>query len=128
MRRRRAPLQHSAVLTEGVLRAMFLRKVKLVITAAAVIAGLAAGAVSAQFNTKTGNIAFRADFSNPGGLLRQGQTGTILMHRKVHDAIVIPMRATYEILDKRYVYVVDNDDVAHQRQIVVQDETDDIFV
>jgi membrane fusion protein (multidrug efflux system) len=86
------------------------------------------GAIGAQFNDETGNIPFRADFPNPDGLLRHGQTGTILIHRKVHDAIVIPQRATYEILDKRYVYVVDKDDVAHRRAIVVQNETDDIFV
>ena len=84
--------------------------------------------IEAQFNNETGNIPFRADFPNPDGLLRHGQTGTILIHRQLHDATVIPMRATYEILDKRYVYVVDKDDVVHQRDIVVQNELDDIFV
>lgn len=64
------------------------------------------GAIEADFNNETGNIAFRADFPNPDGLLRHGQTGTILIHRKLHNAIVIPQRATYEILAKRYVYVV----------------------
>ena len=44
------------------------------------------------------------------------------------DAIVIPQRATFEILDKRYVYVVGKDDVVHQRAIVIQHEMDDIFV
>ncbi len=68
-------------------------------------------AIDAKFNNETGNIAFRADFPNPHGLLRHGQTGTILIHRKLHNAIVIPQRATYEILDKRYVYVVDNEEV-----------------
>ncbi len=86
------------------------------------------GAILGQFHNVNGTIAFRADFPNPDGLLRHGQTGTILIHRKVHDAIVIPMRATYEIMDKRYVYVVDKDDVVHRREIVVQDEMDDIFV
>jgi membrane fusion protein (multidrug efflux system) len=85
-------------------------------------------AIEAEFNDATGSIAFRADFPNPDRLLRHGQAGTILIHRKVHDAIVIPIRATYEILDKKYVYVVDKDDVAHRREIVVQNETDDIFV
>jgi membrane fusion protein, multidrug efflux system len=85
-------------------------------------------AIEADFNNETGNIAFRADFPNPDGLLRQGQTGTILIQQQLHDATVIPMRATYEIMDKRYVYVVDKDDVAHQREIVVQNEMDDIFV
>jgi membrane fusion protein (multidrug efflux system) len=86
------------------------------------------GAISAQFNNETGNIPFRADFPNPDGLLRHGQTGTILIHRTLHDAIVIPQRATYEFLDKWYVYVVDKDDVVHQREIVIQHEMDDIYV
>lgn len=84
--------------------------------------------VEAQFNNETGNIPFRADFPNPDGLLRHGQTGTILIHRTLNNAIVIPQRATFEVLDKRYVYVVDKDDVVHQRVIVVQNELEDIFV
>jgi membrane fusion protein (multidrug efflux system) len=85
-------------------------------------------AIEGEFNKETGNIAFRADFPNPDRLLRHGQTGTVLINRKLKDAIVIPQRTTYEILDKRYVYVVDKDDVVHQREIVVQNEMDDIFV
>jgi len=86
------------------------------------------GAIEADFNNENGNISFRADFPNPDRLLRHGQTGTILIHRVVKDAMVIPQRATFEILDKRYVYVMDEDDVAHQREIEVQNELDDIFV
>jgi membrane fusion protein (multidrug efflux system) len=84
--------------------------------------------VEAQFNNETGNIPFRADFPNPDRLLRHGQTGNVLIHRTLNNAIVIPQRATFEILDKRYVYVVGEDEVAHQREIVVQHELDDIFV
>ena len=82
------------------------------------------GAIEANFNNETGNIPFRADFPNPDGLLRHGQTGNVLIHRVLKDAIVIPQRATFEILDKRYVYVVDKDDVVHQREIVIQHELD----
>jgi membrane fusion protein (multidrug efflux system) len=64
------------------------------------------GAIEADFNNETGNIAFRADFSNPEGLLRYGQTGTILLSHVEKDALVIPQRCTYEILAKKYVYVV----------------------
>ena len=70
--------------------------------------------VEGQFNNQTGNIAFRADFPNPDGVLRHGQTGTILIHRTLKNALVIPQRATFELLDKRYVWVVGEDDVAHQ--------------
>jgi membrane fusion protein (multidrug efflux system) len=87
------------------------------------------GAIEADFNKENGNVAFRADFPNPDGVLRHGQSGTILIHRRLHDATAIPMRATFEILDKRYVYVVDKDDVVHLRMILVQNEADDdIFV
>ncbi len=84
--------------------------------------------IEGQFNNTNGNIAFRADFQNPDGLLRHGQTGTILIHRTLKNAIVIPQRATFELLDKRYVWVVGEDDVAHQSLITIKHELDDIFV
>jgi membrane fusion protein (multidrug efflux system) len=86
------------------------------------------GAIEARFNNETGTIPFRADFPNPKGLLRHGMTGNVLIHRTLKNAIVIPQRAIFEILDRRYVYVVDEDNVPHQRPIVVQNELDDIFV
>ena len=39
------------------------------------------GAIEANFNNETGNIAFRADFRTRIGLLRHGQTGTVLINR-----------------------------------------------
>lgn len=86
------------------------------------------GAIEADFNNETGNIKFRADFPNPDRLLRHGQTGTVLISRVQNDAIVIPQRAVFEVLQKRYVYVVDKDDVAHQREIQIQNELEDLFV
>jgi len=84
--------------------------------------------VEGEFNIETGNIQFRGDFPNPESLLRHGQTGNILIYRTLHHAVVVPQRATFEFLDKRYVYVVGDDHVAHQRLIEVQEEQDDIFV
>jgi membrane fusion protein, multidrug efflux system len=86
------------------------------------------GAIEANFNNETGNIPFRADFRNPEGLLRHGQTGSVLIHRTFKNALVIPQRATFEILDKQFVFVVDKSGVVHQREIVVQNEQDDIFM
>jgi membrane fusion protein (multidrug efflux system) len=84
--------------------------------------------IDGHFNHETGTITFRADFPNPDGLLRHGQTGTVLLSRMQKDALVIPQRATFEMLDKRYVYVVDAQDVAHQREVVIENELDDLFV
>jgi membrane fusion protein, multidrug efflux system len=88
----------------------------------------AIGAVEGEFNNETGNIAFRADFPNPDSLLRHGQTGSLLIHRVLHDAVVIPQRATFEILDKCYVFLVDEKNVAHQHEVAVEQELEDIYV
>lgn len=84
--------------------------------------------IESTFDNETGNILFRADFPNPNGLLRHGQTGTLLLHRTMPKALVIPQRATFEILDKQYVYVVGTDGIAHQRLITIAQEKDDVFV
>ncbi|MFO0688606.1 MAG: efflux RND transporter periplasmic adaptor subunit [Myxococcota bacterium] len=84
--------------------------------------------VESEFDNRTGNIQFRADFPNPHRLLRHGQTGTLLINETLHDVIVIPQRATFEVLDRQYVFVVGEDGVAHQREIHVAHELDDIFV
>lgn len=86
------------------------------------------GAIEADFNNEFGTISFRADFANPDRLLRHGQTGNVLIHRVQSNALVIPQRATFEVLQKRYVYVVDKDDIAHQREITIQNELEDIYV
>ena len=52
----------------------------------------------------------------------------VLISQVQNDAIVIPQRATFEVHDKRYVYVVDKDDVAHQREIVIQNDLKEVFV
>jgi membrane fusion protein (multidrug efflux system) len=84
--------------------------------------------IEADVNNENGNIKFRADFPNPDKLLRHGQTGTIKIRRPVKNALVIPQRATFELLDKRYVWVVGEDDVTHQTLITTKHELEDIFV
>jgi len=84
--------------------------------------------IQSEFNRETGNIEFRADFPNPDGLLRHGQTGTLLINQRLSGALVIPQLATFEVLDRRYVFVVDEKDVAHQREINVARELEDIYV
>lgn len=59
----------------------------------------------ADFNNETGNIAFRATFPNPDRILAT-ETGKILMPVFLKDALIIPQKATFEVLDKKYVYVV----------------------
>ena len=74
--------------------------------------------VEADFNNETGNIDFRATFPNPDALLRHGETGNIQMTVPFKDAIIIPQKSTFEVLEKKYVFVVGKDKVVKQREII----------
>ncbi|CAG5080565.1 efflux RND transporter periplasmic adaptor subunit [Parvicella tangerina] len=84
--------------------------------------------IEADFNNETGNIAFRAVFPNPEGLLRHGETGNIFMDVPISDAIIIPQKATFEILEKKYVFVVDEDNIVHQTELDIIGEMPDLFI
>lgn len=84
--------------------------------------------IEADFNNETGNIAFRATFPNPDRLLRHGETGNILLSVKYKDALIIPQKATFEILDKKNVFVIDKNNKVQLRQIEVAAEMPDLYV
>jgi len=84
--------------------------------------------IEADFNNETGNIAFRATFPNPEGLLRHGETGNIQMTLPLNGAVIIPQKATFEILEKKYVFVIDKNNVVHQREINIASELPDIYI
>jgi len=84
--------------------------------------------IEADFDNKTGNIEFRAVFPNPKQLLRHGETGNILIDIPYKNAMLIPQKATYEILDKTYVYVVAKDNHLEQRLITVAAELPHVFI
>lgn len=84
--------------------------------------------IEADFNNETGNIAFRATFPNPELLLRHGETGNIQMTVPLKDALIIPQKATFEILEKKYVFVVGPDKVIHQKEINIAAEMPDLYI
>jgi len=84
--------------------------------------------IEADFNNETGNIAFRATFPNPKGLLRHGETGKILMTKPLANALIVPQQATFEVLDKKFVFVVDDKNVVRSREIEVAEEMPHVFV
>ena len=84
--------------------------------------------IEADFNNETGNIAFRATFPNPKGLLRHGETGNIQMVVPLKNALIIPQKATFEVLEKKYIYVVGKDNIARAREITISAEMPDLYV
>lgn len=84
--------------------------------------------IESEFDNETGNIAFRAKFPNPDKLLKNGETGKVLMTVPVKNALIIPQKATYEIQDKMYVFVVDANNVVKSREITISGSMPDLYV
>lgn len=61
---------------------------------------------SGLFNGGMGAISFRAEFANPNGQLRSGNTGRIRLPLTLPASLVIPQEATYEMQDKVFVFAV----------------------
>ncbi|MDQ1096886.1 MULTISPECIES: efflux RND transporter periplasmic adaptor subunit [Chryseobacterium] len=84
--------------------------------------------IESDFDNETGNIAYRATFLNPNGLLRYGETGNILITSPYPNAVMIPQKATFEELEKKYVYVITKDNKVKAREIKVAAELPHIYV
>ncbi|WP_421943154.1 efflux RND transporter periplasmic adaptor subunit [Pedobacter sp.] len=84
--------------------------------------------IESEFDSETGNIAFRAKFPNPNQLLRNGETGKIQMVVPLKNALIIPQKATYELQDKRFVFVIDSKNIVRSREIGIGGELPDIYI
>ena len=74
--------------------------------------------IESEIDHATGNIAFRARFPNPEGILKHGANGKIVVNKQLKNALLIPQKSTFEIQDKLYVFVVHQDSVLEQRNII----------
>ena len=83
--------------------------------------------IESEFDNETGNIAFRARFSNPEKLLKHGETGSVQMSIPLNNAIIIPQKATFEIQDKKYVFVVTKNNTVVSKEISVTGELPDLY-
>ncbi|MDE7467973.1 MAG: efflux RND transporter periplasmic adaptor subunit [Muribaculaceae bacterium] len=64
--------------------------------------------ISGVLDNNTGSASARALFPNPSGMLRSGNTGKVLIPVTASNAISIPQKATFEVQDLRYVYVLND--------------------
>lgn len=74
--------------------------------------------IESEIDHATGNIAFRARFPNPEGILKHGANGKIVVNKQLLNALLVPQKSTFEIQDKLYVFVVKPDGVLEQRNII----------
>lgn len=75
--------------------------------------------LSGVIDQATGAASVRATFPNPNGILRSGGSGVILLPQNDDNAIVIPQKATMEIQDKKFVFVVNDSSVVKTTEIKI---------
>jgi membrane fusion protein, multidrug efflux system len=63
---------------------------------------------SGMISTQTGSATFKAIFPNKEGLIRSGSSATIRIPEVLHNVLVIPQSATYELQNKVFAYKVDS--------------------
>lgn len=85
-------------------------------------------AIGSEIDAATGTIAYRARFANPDGLLKHGSSAKVVLEKKLHAALVVPQRSTFEVQGDVYLYTVDANNTVHAQKIMVKERLDDVFV
>ena len=79
--------------------------------------------INGLINTNTGSANFRAAFVNPKGLLRSGSSATVRIPTVLKNALIIPQTSTYQLQDKRFVYLVDDKNKVKNVAVTTMDNT-----
>ena len=72
---------------------------------------------SGLISTETGTASLKAIFANDKHILRSGSSAVVRLPQKIQSALLVPQSATLEVLDKRFVYVVRNDNKVYSTSI-----------
>ncbi len=73
--------------------------------------------LSGAIDPSTGSANIRATFPNSKHILRSGGTGVVEIPHVINNALVIPQKATYEIQDKKFVYLVTDSSTVKSTEI-----------
>jgi membrane fusion protein (multidrug efflux system) len=80
--------------------------------------------VSGVIDNTTGAASVRALFDNTNSMLRSGSTGNIIIPNVSNDVIIIPQKATTDLQEKKFVYVVNDSNMTVMTPIEILDIND----
>lgn len=80
--------------------------------------------ISGVIDQSTGAVQIRADFSNSKHILRSGGTGSVLIPTHADNAFMVPQKATFDIQDKKFVYVVASNNTVAPHEITILPQND----
>ncbi len=75
--------------------------------------------ISGVIDQTTGSASMRARFPNRERILRSGGTGVVQIPHIFNNVIVIPQRSTYDIQDKKFVYMVTDSSTVKGTEITI---------
>lgn len=73
--------------------------------------------ISGVIDQSTGSVSVRATFPNDKNILRTGGTGSVILPYIQEGTLVIPQKATFEIQDKKFVYLVTDSSTVKSTEI-----------
>lgn len=80
--------------------------------------------ISGVIDQTTGSVSLRADFPNPEHLLKSGGSGSIVIPNNVSNAVIIPQKASVDVQDKHFVFVVGADNKVKYTEITINPNDD----
>ncbi|MDK8462649.1 efflux RND transporter periplasmic adaptor subunit [Marinobacter sp. SS13-12] len=85
--------------------------------------------VDNHLNPGTGTLQYRAVLNNPDGLIKPGQFARVEMPvARVDRALLVNRKAVLTDQDRRYVYVVDENNLVAPRHVTTGRQVDDLLV
>ena len=76
----------------------------------------------------TGSVQVKADFVNENGRLRSGSSGVVRLNSPRVGVYLVPQKATYEMQDRKMVYMLDDSSRVVSKMIIVEGETKEFYV
>ena len=80
--------------------------------------------ISGVIDRSTGSVQLKAQFPNPEKLLKSGGSGSIVIPSVADSAIVIPQRVVMEVQNKKFVYVLKENNKVAYTEITVDPQND----
>ncbi|WP_316778627.1 efflux RND transporter periplasmic adaptor subunit [Pedobacter antarcticus] len=84
--------------------------------------------VQGQFDKTTAAITFKASFPNANGLLRSGNTGSIVLPQQHENVIKIPQQATFELQNKVMAYIVGTDNKLRNVSLKIAGKDEESYI
>lgn len=84
--------------------------------------------VQGQFDKTTAAITFKASFPNSDGLLRSGNTGSLILSQHHEHVLKIPQQATFELQNKTMAYIVGKNNKLRNVSLTIEGKDNENYI